>query len=111
MKFGTLASLRIFTAIDNAIGIALAGSEPQKPQFFVGDANHLLKLAMEAEINAEAAVHEGQSLPRKGQVEVLCGGPPCQGFTGLNRHWDQDVYHLKNSLVATYLSVRYYFDF
>ena len=74
---------------------------------FVGDANHLLKLAMEAEINAEAAIHEGQSLPRKGQVEVLCGGPPCQGFTGLNRHWDQDVYHLKNSLVATYLSVRY----
>ena len=50
MKFGTLASLRIFTAIDNAIGIALAGSEPQKPQFFVGDANHLLKLTKEAEI-------------------------------------------------------------
>ena len=34
VKFGTLASLRIFTARDSAIGIASAGSEPQKPQFF-----------------------------------------------------------------------------
>ena len=50
VKFGTLGSLRILTAGDSAIGIASAGSEPQKPQFFVGDANHLLQLAMEAEI-------------------------------------------------------------
>ena len=61
---------------------------------------------MEAEISGEAGIYKGQSLPKKGQVEVLCGGPPCQGYSGLNRHWDQEVYHLKNSLVATYLSVR-----
>ncbi|XP_077533522.1 uncharacterized protein LOC144145672 isoform X7 [Haemaphysalis longicornis] len=26
----------------------------------------------------------GQALPQKGDVELLCGGPPCQGFSGLN---------------------------
>ena len=27
----------------------------------------------------------GQTLPQKGDVELLCGGPPCQGFSGMNR--------------------------
>ena len=27
----------------------------------------------------------GQKLPQKGEVELLCGGPPCQGFSGMNR--------------------------
>ena len=27
----------------------------------------------------------GQVLPQKGDVELLCGGPPCQGFSGMNR--------------------------
>jgi DNA (cytosine-5)-methyltransferase 1 len=27
----------------------------------------------------------GQRLPQKGDVELLCGGPPCQGFSGMNR--------------------------
>lgn len=28
---------------------------------------------------------KGQVLPKKGEVELLCGGPPCQGFSGMNR--------------------------
>ena len=27
----------------------------------------------------------GQRLPMKGEVDLLCGGPPCQGFSGMNR--------------------------
>ena len=27
----------------------------------------------------------GQKIPKKGDVELLCGGPPCQGFSGMNR--------------------------
>ena len=27
----------------------------------------------------------GQRLPKKGEVDLLCGGPPCQGFSGMNR--------------------------
>ena len=29
-----------------------------------------------------------ESLPQKGDVELLCGGPPCQGFSNLNRYKD-----------------------
>ena len=25
------------------------------------------------------------SLPAPGEVEFLCGGPPCQGYSGMNR--------------------------
>lgn len=28
----------------------------------------------------------GQNLPKKGEVELLCGGPPCQGYSGMNRY-------------------------
>ena len=26
-------------------------------------------------------MHNGKLLPQKGEVELLCGGPPCQGFS------------------------------
>ncbi len=28
---------------------------------------------------------KGIALPQKGEVEALCGGPPCQGYSGMNR--------------------------
>ena len=28
---------------------------------------------------------KGQLLPCKGEAELLCGGPPCQAFSGMNR--------------------------
>lgn len=27
----------------------------------------------------------GKLLPQKGEVEMICGGPPCQGYSGMNR--------------------------
>ena len=66
---------------------------------FAEDCNLLLKLAMEGETR-----YKGQSLPLKGQVELLCGGPPCQGFSGMNRFNHREYSAFKNSLVVTYLS-------
>lgn len=40
----------------------------------------MLPLSQGAKTNSR-----GQSLPQKGDVELLCGGPPCQGFSGMNR--------------------------
>nr|CAH7742222.1 unnamed protein product [Callosobruchus chinensis] len=43
-------------------------------------------------------------LPEKGDVELLVGGPPCQGFSGMNR-FNAGAYSLfKNSLVVSFLS-------
>jgi len=28
---------------------------------------------------------KGQLLSRKGEIELLCSDPPCQGFKGMNR--------------------------
>lgn len=44
------------------------------------DRNLMLPLSQGAKTNSR-----GQSLPQKGDVELLCGGPPCQGFSGMNR--------------------------
>jgi len=51
------------------------------------------------------AMHHGKKLPQKGEVELLCGGPPCQGFSGMNRFNGGEYSKFKNSLIASYLSV------
>ena len=34
----------------------------------------------------------------------MCGGPPCQGFSGMNRFNSREYSQFKNSLVVSYLS-------
>eukprot|EP00794_Sanderia_malayensis_P016015 gene16015-17632_t len=67
---------------------------------FTDDCNTLLKLVMEGKEQDS----NGQRLPQKGDVELLCGGPPCQGFSGMNRFNSREYSQFKNSLVASYLS-------
>ncbi|KAL1124037.1 hypothetical protein AAG570_001807 [Ranatra chinensis] len=64
------------------------------------DCNHILKLVM----NGETRTDKGQKLPLKGEVELLCGGPPCQGFSGMNRFNSRQYSLFKNSLIVSYLS-------
>ncbi|KAM5238057.1 DNA (cytosine-5)-methyltransferase 1 [Ctenodactylus gundi] len=67
---------------------------------FTEDCNVLLKLVMAGEVtNARR-----QRLPQKGDVELLCGGPPCQGFSGMNRFNSRTYSKFKNSLVVSFLS-------
>mgnify|MGYP002628180812 CR=1 FL=1 len=47
-------------------------------------------------------------MPRQGEVDLMCGGPPCQGFSLLNIHKEREYSKFKNSLIPTYLS---YCDF
>lgn len=38
-------------------------------------------------------------LPVPGQVEFLCGGPPCQGYSGMNRFNKGNWSMVQNSMV------------
>ncbi|XP_076172771.1 DNA (cytosine-5)-methyltransferase PliMCI [Ptiloglossa arizonensis] len=67
---------------------------------FCEDCNVLLQKVM----NGELCDNSGQRLPQKGEVELLCGGPPCQGFSGMNRFNSRQYSLFKNSLVVSCLS-------
>lgn len=67
---------------------------------YTEDCNALLKAALDGETHSVG----GLRLPEQGEVELLCGGPPCQGFSGMNRFNSREYSNFKNSLVATYLS-------
>ncbi|XP_014605619.1 PREDICTED: DNA (cytosine-5)-methyltransferase PliMCI-like [Polistes canadensis] len=67
---------------------------------FSEDCNILLQKVMTGDICDD----NGQRLPQKGEVELLCGGPPCQGFSGMNRFNSRQYSLFKNSLVVSCLS-------
>ena len=62
------------------------------------DAKEVLKAAR------EGGELRGRQVPRRGEVELLCAGPPCQGFSGLNRFKDGAEAQRKNSLLAVTMS-------
>lgn len=66
----------------------------------VEDCNAVLKKAMSG--------GKGHKVPLRGEVELLCGGPPCQGFSIMNTFNEGEYSKFKNSLISTYLS---YCDF
>lgn len=66
---------------------------------FVGDCNQILQRVIDKE-----EFFENKRLPKKGEVEMLCGGPPCQGFSGMNRFNQRQYSAFKNSLIVSYLS-------
>lgn len=67
---------------------------------FTDDCNKLLRDVLDGMEYTPA----GQKLPSRGDVELLCGGPPCQGFSGMNRFNSREYSNFKNSLVASFLS-------
>ncbi|CAH0751351.1 unnamed protein product [Diatraea saccharalis] len=88
-------------AVENVEAAAHAYSLNNKSCIvFNEDCNALLKDAI------SGATHSGGGLrlPMQGEVELLCGGPPCQGFSGMNRFNSREYSNFKNSLVASYLS-------
>jgi DNA (cytosine-5)-methyltransferase 1 len=42
---------------------------------------------------------------KKGDIQMIMGGPPCQGFSGMNRHSKTAYSKSKNSHVVPYLSL------
>ena len=64
------------------------------------DINNVLKEAFEA---------KNDRIPKKGEVELLCGGPPCQGFSHMNVFKETDESKFKQSLISSFLSLCDYY--
>lgn len=59
----------------------------------------------EARAQAEAMDAEtAAALPLPGQVDMIVGGPPCQGYSGMNRFNKRNWSMVQNSMVMAYLS-------
>jgi hypothetical protein len=69
-------------------------------QVFVQDGSHILDELLKSDKSSQ--------FPRKGEVELICSGPPCQGYSGMNTSPDSENAQVNNSMVAVCLS---YLDF
>lgn len=57
---------------------------------------------------ASLSAADVEALPLPGQVDFICGGPPCQGYSGMNRFNKGNWSMVQNSMVMAFLS---YADF
>ena len=64
------------------------------------DCNRVLQQVMDG----HTTNGNGKALPQKGEVELMCGGPPCQGFSMMNNFSHSEYSKFKNSLISSYLS-------
>lgn len=71
----------------------------------VRDCNLVLKIAM----SGVPLNKKNQCVPNKGDIDFICGSPPCQGLSGMNRFNFSQYSLFKNSLIVSFLSyVDYY---
>ena len=81
--------------------MSAVGFNKKNSFFFIReDVNTVLK---------EVLSGKSSKVPKKGDVEMLIGGPPCQGFSLLNVFTKNDTSKFKNSLISSFLSVCDYY--
>ncbi|KAJ9174798.1 hypothetical protein P3X46_013403 [Hevea brasiliensis] len=74
-----------------------------------GDADDCICTSEASELAAKLDEKEINSLPRPGEVEFICGGPPCQGFSGMNRFNHGSWSKVQCEMILAFLSFVDYF--
>ncbi|CAL1381124.1 unnamed protein product [Linum trigynum] len=74
-----------------------------------GDADDCISTAEAAELAAALGENVINDLPLPGQVEFINGGPPCQGFSGMNRFNHSTWSKVQCEMILAFLSFADYF--
>ena len=68
-------------------------------EVMLDDCNTILRHALKGHTHVKR-----WKIPTKGEVELLVGGPPCQGFSIMNKFNEREYSTFKNSQISTFLS-------
>ncbi|KAL6956133.1 DNA (cytosine-5-)-methyltransferase [Sarracenia purpurea var. burkii] len=74
-----------------------------------GDADDCISTAEAADLAAKLDEEKINNLPRPGQVDFINGGPPCQGFSGMNRFNQSTWSKVQSEMILAFLSFADYF--
>ncbi|XP_057502306.1 DNA (cytosine-5)-methyltransferase 1-like isoform X2 [Actinidia eriantha] len=74
-----------------------------------GDADDCVSTAEAAELASKLDEKEIGNLPRPGLVDFINGGPPCQGFSGMNRFNQGTWSKIQCEMILAFLSFADYF--
>ena len=99
-KKAGIANVKWAVEFDSSLARIYRKNNPQT-KLFCENCNAILQEVLDG--------NETEKYPKKGEVELIIGGPPCQGFSGLNRFNQGEYSRFQNSVVVSYLSyVDYY---
>ncbi|KAJ9558016.1 hypothetical protein OSB04_012630 [Centaurea solstitialis] len=74
-----------------------------------GDVDDCISTSEADELAAKLEEDEIKNLPRPGQVDFINGGPPCQGFSGMNRFNQSAWSKVQCEMILAFLSFAEYF--
>ncbi|KAF5803309.1 putative DNA (cytosine-5-)-methyltransferase [Helianthus annuus] len=74
-----------------------------------GDTDDCISTSEAEEMAAKLDEDEIKNLPRPGQVDFINGGPPCQGFSGMNRFNQSTWSKVQCEMILAFLSFAEYF--
>ncbi|KAK7251127.1 hypothetical protein RIF29_34055 [Crotalaria pallida] len=74
-----------------------------------GDTDDCISTSEASELAAKLDEKEIDSLPMPGQVDFINGGPPCQGFSGMNRFNQSSWSKVQCEMILAFLSFADYF--
>ncbi|KAK3145791.1 hypothetical protein QOZ80_3BG0257590 [Eleusine coracana subsp. coracana] len=74
-----------------------------------GDAGDCISTSEAAERAAKLSDEKIKNLPVPGEVEFINGGPPCQGFSGMNRFNQSSWSKVQCEMILAFLSFAEYF--
>ncbi|PWA40704.1 DNA cytosine-5-methyltransferase [Artemisia annua] len=74
-----------------------------------GDTDDCISTTEAEEMAAKLGEDEIKNLPRPGQVDFINGGPPCQGFSGMNRFNTSTWSKVQCEMILAFLSFAEYF--